>query len=98
MTATKDGWCLTLAAAAALSITLSGVPSVYPTGTTIFKPDKTWSGYTVFITPDSDGVVLMEVPNVDISRYDAIWISEEVAGVPPSEPSTQWHSWAGKLS
>jgi hypothetical protein len=45
-----------------------------------------------------DGVVLMEVPNVDTSRYDAIWISEEVAGAPPSEPSTQWHSWAGKLS
>jgi hypothetical protein len=40
---------------------LSGLPSVYPTGTTIFHPDKTWNGYTVFITPDSDGVILIDM-------------------------------------
>ncbi len=45
-----------------------------------------------------DGVVLLELQDVDVSRYDAIWISEEVAGVPPSRPNTQWHSWAGQLS
>jgi anti-sigma-K factor RskA len=45
-----------------------------------------------------DGVVLLELRDVDASRYDAIWISEEVDGVPPSEPTTQWHSWAGQLS
>ena len=44
-----------------VSATLSGVPSVYPTGTTIFHPDKTWSGYTAFITPDSDGVILIDM-------------------------------------
>ena len=45
-----------------------------------------------------DGVVLLEVPGVDVSKYDAIWITEEVEGVPPTEPSTQWHSWAGQLA
>jgi hypothetical protein len=45
-----------------------------------------------------DGVVLLELQDVDVSRYDAIWISEEVAGVPPSRPNTQWRSWAGQLS
>ena len=34
---------------------------MYPTGTTIFHPDKTWSGYTVFITPDADGVILIDM-------------------------------------
>lgn len=45
-----------------------------------------------------DGVVLLELPDVDVSRYDAIWISEEVAGSPPSVPSRQWHGWLGELS
>lgn len=45
-----------------------------------------------------DGVVLLRLEDVDVSRYDSIWISEEVDGVPPSEPSTQWHSWAGQLT
>jgi len=45
-----------------------------------------------------DGVVLLELKDVDVSRYDAIWISEEMAGAPPSKPSTQWHSWSGELS
>ena len=25
-------------------------PSVYPTGTTIYQPDKAWSGYVIFDT------------------------------------------------
>jgi Anti-sigma-K factor rskA len=45
-----------------------------------------------------DGVVLLELSDVDASRYDAIWISEEVAGTPPSVPSRQWHGWLGELS
>ena len=34
------------------------VPSVFPTGTTIFDPDKTWSGYTIVDAADSNGAVL----------------------------------------
>jgi hypothetical protein len=45
-----------------------------------------------------DGVVLLELRDVDVSRYDAIWVSEEVDGIPPATPSTQWHSWAGQLT
>src|SRR5215471_21865149 len=43
------------------AVALRSAPSVYPTGTTIFHPDKTWSGYTVFITPDSDGVIVIDM-------------------------------------
>ena len=52
--------CLVSGAVLAPAI-LSGVPSVYPTGTTIFHPDKTWSGYTVFITPEAEGVILIDM-------------------------------------
>ena len=30
-----------------------GFPSVYPTGATIFNPEKTWSGYTLFIARET---------------------------------------------
>ena len=43
------------------SIALSGAPSVYPTGTTIYHPAKTWNGYTVFITPESEGVIVIDM-------------------------------------
>ena len=49
----------TLTGAGLMSIGLSGAPTVYPTGTTIYHPDKTWSGYTVFLTPDTDGIVVV---------------------------------------
>jgi Arylsulfotransferase (ASST) len=54
-------WLMVAVVSVAMSIALRGVPSVYPTGTTIFHPDKTWSGYTVFIAPDSDGVILIDM-------------------------------------
>ena len=36
-------------------------PSVYPTGTTIYQPDKAWSGYTIFDTIDEQGAVLIDM-------------------------------------
>ena len=47
-----------------LGLFLSGVnsaPSVYPTGTTIFKPDQTWSGFTIIDTNDNQGAVLLDM-------------------------------------
>ena len=38
-------------------------PSVYPTGTTIYQPDKAWSGYTVFGTPEEKAAVLVDMNN-----------------------------------
>ena len=43
-----------------------------------------------------DGVVLLEL-EIDVSRYDEIWITEETVGVVPSEPSTDGHSWRATL-
>ena len=51
-------------------------PSVFPTGTTIFHPDKTWSGYTVFDTPGEGGTALIDMNGNLLKRWT------EVAAVP----------------
>ncbi len=47
-------------------------PSVYPTGTTIFKPDKTWSGYTIFDTTDEQGAALIDMNGNLLRHFTAI--------------------------
>ena len=56
--------------------TLVGVPSIYPTGTTIYHPDKAWNGYTVFDTPGEQGAVLVDMNGTLLKRW------KEVAFVP----------------
>ncbi|MGQ0734505.1 MAG: aryl-sulfate sulfotransferase [Acidobacteriota bacterium] len=58
------------------SVLVLGSPSVYPTGTTIYDPDKTWSGYTVFGTPEQKGAVLVDMNGRLVKRWT------EVAAVP----------------
>ncbi|MDP7239281.1 MAG: aryl-sulfate sulfotransferase, partial [Candidatus Latescibacteria bacterium] len=50
--------------------------SVFPTGTTVFHPDKTWSGYTVFDTPGEGGTAVIDMNGNLLKRWT------EVAGVP----------------
>src|SRR5262245_56952440 len=49
--------------------TLSGIASVYPTGTTRYQPDKAWNGYTVFITPETEGVILIDMNGVVVKQW-----------------------------
>jgi len=42
------------------------------------------------------GVVLLEL-EVDIARYDELWITEEELGPAPAEPSSTGHSWRADL-
>ena len=58
--------------AALMSPALTGSGSVYPTGTTIFHPDKTWSGYTVFITPESEGVMLIDMNGRVVKQWTGL--------------------------
>ena len=66
----------TRAVKAVLAVTLSLVavasvaaPTVYPTGTTIYKPDQAWSGYTVFILPET-GAVLIDMNGNTVRRWE----------------------------
>jgi hypothetical protein len=45
-----------------------------------------------------DGFVLLELNNIDTSRYDEIWITEESLGAVPSAPNEHGpHSWSSAL-
>lgn len=58
--------------------------------------DGDWTPITMF-WPE-DGIVLLELADVDVSLYDEIWISEEVAGPPPEEPSEWGLTWRAPLT
>lgn len=45
-----------------------GHPSVYPTGTTIYNPEKAWSGYTVFQAVES-GAVLTDMNGRELRHW-----------------------------
>ncbi len=47
-------------------------PSVYPTGTTIYQPDKAWNGYTIFPTPEGQGAVLIDMNGNLIRRFEDV--------------------------
>jgi hypothetical protein len=36
-------------------------PTVFPTGTTIYEPDKCWNGYTVYPSKTDTGAVLIDM-------------------------------------
>src|SRR5215475_2004120 len=59
---------LTLAGLAAGAI--HGAPSVYPTGTTIYDPARAWSGYTVFVLPQT-GAVLIDMNGRTVHEWPA---------------------------
>lgn len=59
-----------------LSTQLSSFPSVFPTGTTIYKPDQAWNGYTVFDAQDGQGAILIDM-NGNVMRQ---W--PEISAVP----------------
>jgi hypothetical protein len=44
-------------------------PSIYPTGTTIYDPDRAWNGYTVFVLPES-GAVLVDMNGNEVRRWE----------------------------
>ena len=67
---------LVIAALLLASALLVTYPSVFPTGTTVFHPDKTWSGYTVFGPPGEWGTAVVDMNGNLVKRWT------EVAAVP----------------
>lgn len=52
-------------------------PSIYPTGTTIYDPDRAWNGYTIFSTPNDQGNVLIDMNGQELRRW------AKISGMPP---------------
>ncbi len=70
------GLLIAVSALAFVPSTFLAGPTVYPTGTTVYKPDKAWSGYTIYQTEASPGAVLIDM-NGNVVRN---W--EHIAGYP----------------
>ena len=48
-----------------------GYPSVYPTGTTIYEPDKCWNGYTIFPAKNA-GAALIDMNGNTIQLWEGV--------------------------
>jgi len=55
-----------------LPLTPHAFPSVYPLGTTIYQPDKTWNGYTIIDTHESQGAVLIDMNGNVVKHWPQI--------------------------
>jgi outer membrane protein assembly factor BamB len=56
--------------AAFLSMSLAAAPSVYPTGTTIYDPSRTWNGYTVLSLLSTQAVVVIDMNGNEVKRWE----------------------------
>jgi hypothetical protein len=61
--------CATALLVHALSLT-SLAQSVYPTGTTIYDPDRTWNGYTVLSPLATQAVLVIDMNGNVVKRWD----------------------------
>lgn len=51
-------------------LTVLAAPSIYPTGTTIYDPERAWSGYTVLSLLATPAVVVIDMNGNVVKRWD----------------------------
>lgn len=61
--------CAVLAAGLAVTMSALAAPSIYPTGTTIYDPDRAWNGYTVFIAPEKLGAIVIDMNGNTVKEF-----------------------------
>jgi outer membrane protein assembly factor BamB len=59
----------TAIALGAFSISSDAGPTVFFTGTTIYDPDRAWSGFTIHDTPDDGGAILIDMNGNEVHRW-----------------------------
>ena len=62
--------CVCVAAILAHAVTLTWAQSVYPTGTTIYAPDRAWNGYTVLSPLATPAVVVIDMNGNVVKRWE----------------------------
>jgi Arylsulfotransferase (ASST) len=55
---------------AAASVIVLAAPTVYPTGTTIYDPDRTWNGYTVLSPLGTQAAVVIDMNGNIVKQWD----------------------------
>jgi hypothetical protein len=58
-----------------LSMVTWAAPTVFPTGTTIYDPDKTWNGYTVFSILATPAAVVIDMNGQVVKQWDGFNVS-----------------------
>src|SRR5262244_1584372 len=61
--------CAATTFACALALTLAA-QSVYPTGTTIYDPGRTWNGYTVLSPLGTQAVIVIDMNGNVVKQWD----------------------------
>ena len=54
----------------AMATIATAAPSVYPTGTTIYDPAQTWSGFTVLSVLSTQAVIVIDMNGNVVKRWD----------------------------
>ena len=62
--------CACAAMLLALAVALTRAQSVYPTGTTIYDPDRAWNGYTVLSPLATQAVLVIDMNGNVVKRWD----------------------------
>ena len=62
--------CACVAAILAHAVTLTWAQSVYPTGTTIYAPDRAWNGYTVLSPLATPAVVVIDMNGNVVKQWE----------------------------
>ena len=60
---------------AAASVVLWAGPSVFPTGTTLYHPDRTWNGYTVLSPLNTQAAVVIDMNGKIVKQWDGYNLS-----------------------
>src|SRR5688572_32081360 len=60
------------AAILAHAVALTSAQSVYPTGTTIYDPDKSWNGFTVLSPLGTPAVLVIDMNGNVVKRWEDV--------------------------
>ena len=67
---THLGKMLAACALVAVTAVTAAAPSVYPTGTTIYDPARTWNGYTVLSPLGTQAVIVIDMNGNVVKHWD----------------------------
>ncbi len=66
----KSLFMLAICSLALIPATFPAIPTVFPTGTTIYKPDKAWNGYTIFRAAGGVGPTLIDMNGNVVKQWE----------------------------
>src|SRR5262245_62642070 len=62
--------CTSCVIVAAFSAILLGGPSIFPTGTTIYSPDRAWNGYTVLSPLGTQAAIVIDMNGNVVKQWE----------------------------